>query len=336
MKLKTFLFALLSILTLNVFSQFPVNVYVVGGNPNCPVTVMGYYASPDSSLTGNLTFTYSPNGLWISSVPTPTADVVVSVCAIDCMGASQCTGGPITPGTVTTFDIVLNTLSDMDMDGYSSPEDCDDNNPYIHPNAPEMCDGLDNNCDGVIETEPSISMYFVPDSVVSEPNSIYVICQTTNITSWTWDFQNGVVDSTPYPTTSYGSTGTYTFCLYGTSPEGCMTDSCLSFTIDSTGWFPGGIMSEYTLNIVPDYTTGVEVLTNNIKVWPNPIGEVINISAPSNNTNVKIMSVDGKVVFSQNFNQKQIQIDGNLLSNGSYVIVMTDDSGKVYTTRIIK
>jgi hypothetical protein len=63
---------------------------------------------------------------------------------------------------------------------------------------------------------------------------------------------------------------------------------------------------------------------------------VINISAPSNNTNVKIMSVDGKVVFSQNFNQKQIQIDGNLLSNGSYVIVMTDDSGKVYTTRIIK
>jgi hypothetical protein len=124
--------------------------------------------------------------------------------------------------------------------------------------------------------------------------------------------------------------------LYGTSPEGCMTDSCLTFTIDSTGWFPGGIMSEYTLNIVPDYTTGVEVLTNNIKVWPNPIGEVINISAPSNNTNVKIMSVDGKVVFSQNFNQKQIQIDGNLLSNGSYVIVMTDESGKVYTTRIIK
>jgi hypothetical protein len=144
------------------------------------------------------------------------------------------------------------------------------------------------------------------------------------------------VDSTQYPTASYGSTGTYTFCLYGMSPEGCMTDSCLTFTIDSTGWFPGGIMSEYTLNIVPDYTTGVEVLTNNIKVWPNPIGEVINISAPSNNTNVKIMSVDGKVVFSQNFNQKQIQIDGNLLSNGSYVIVMTDDSGKVYTTRIIK
>jgi hypothetical protein len=110
MKLKTFLFALLSILTLNVFSQFPVNVYVVGGSPNCPVTVMGYYASPDSTLTGTLTFTYSPNGLWISSVPTPTADVVVSVCAIDCQGASQCTGGPITPGTVTTFDIVLNTL----------------------------------------------------------------------------------------------------------------------------------------------------------------------------------------------------------------------------------
>ena len=336
MKLKTFLFALLSILTLNVFSQFPVNVYVVGGSPNCPVTVTGYYASPDSTLTGTLTFTYSPNGVWITSVPSPTSDMVVSVCAIDCQGVTQCTGGPIVPGTVTTFDIVLNTLSDMDMDGYSIPEDCDDNNPYIHPNAPEMCDGIDNNCDGIIEVQPSISMYFVPDSIVSEPNSIYVICQTTNVSSWMWEFGNGVNDSTPYPTTNYGSVGTYTFCLYGTSPEGCMTDSCLTFTIDSTGWFPGGIMSEYTLNIVPDYTVGVTELTNNIKVWPNPIGDVINISAPSNNTNVKIISVDGKCVYNQKFYQKQIQINGNILSKGSYVILMTDDSGEVYTTRIIK
>ena len=49
---------------------------------------------------------------------------------------------------------------DWDGDGYSSnPEccpdwafcDCDDNNALVHPGALEVCDGLDNNCDGVVD-----------------------------------------------------------------------------------------------------------------------------------------------------------------------------------------
>lgn len=37
---------------------------------------------------------------------------------------------------------------DRDHDGYLSYEDCDDNNPAIHPGAEERCDGLDNDCSG--------------------------------------------------------------------------------------------------------------------------------------------------------------------------------------------
>lgn len=343
MKLKTFLFALMSILTLNVFSQFPINVYVVGENPNCPVTVVGDYSLDDSTWTGPLMFSYSPNGVWIASAPPiDSTDVYVSICAIDCQGTAQCIGGIVTPGAVTTFDIVMPIFDDMDDDGYLSIEsggdDCNDYDPFTYPGALEACDGVDNNCDGVLNTPPTISMYFVPDSLVSEPNTIYVVCETTGANFWGWDWglASGVDSLSLYTSFIYDSPGTYTPCLYAFSPNGCMTDSCLTFTIDSTGWFPGGIMSEYTLHIVPDYTTGVEVLTNNIKVWPNPIEDVINISAPSNNCNIKIVSVDGKVVFNQKFYQKQIQINGNQLSKGSYVIVMTDDSGKVYTTRIIK
>lgn len=47
-------------------------------------------------------------------------------------------------------------VEDMDDDGYSSQEDCDDYNASIHPNANEVCDGIDNNCDGDIDADDSL------------------------------------------------------------------------------------------------------------------------------------------------------------------------------------
>ena len=37
--------------------------------------------------------------------------------------------------------------ADEDNDGYTADVDCNDTNPSIHPDATEVCDGLDNNCD---------------------------------------------------------------------------------------------------------------------------------------------------------------------------------------------
>lgn len=40
---------------------------------------------------------------------------------------------------------------DNDGDGFTASDDCDDNDPFTFPGAEELCDGKDNNCDGVID-----------------------------------------------------------------------------------------------------------------------------------------------------------------------------------------
>lgn len=41
--------------------------------------------------------------------------------------------------------------TDNDSDGYNVEVDCDDARQTVNPDAPEACDGLDNNCDGEVD-----------------------------------------------------------------------------------------------------------------------------------------------------------------------------------------
>ncbi|MEC7987974.1 MAG: putative metal-binding motif-containing protein, partial [Myxococcota bacterium] len=56
-------------------------------------------------------------------------------------------------------NIETDVNTDVDADGFHIGEDCDDTNETINPAATEMCDGVDNNCDGVVDENVTIVIY---------------------------------------------------------------------------------------------------------------------------------------------------------------------------------
>jgi MYXO-CTERM domain-containing protein len=51
------------------------------------------------------------------------------------------------------MEITATTVTDADLDGWESDEDCDDSDPDTHPTAPELCDGVDNDCNGLLPAD---------------------------------------------------------------------------------------------------------------------------------------------------------------------------------------
>ena len=50
----------------------------------------------------------------------------------------------------------LTLAEDADGDGFDETTDCDDQDPAVHPDADELCNGLDDDCDGTIDEDDAV------------------------------------------------------------------------------------------------------------------------------------------------------------------------------------
>ena len=73
------------------------------------------------------------------------------------------------PGRLIGIEIGVDAINlaetyfyqDADQDGYFNNVDCDDNNATVFPGAMEICDGLDNNCDGEVDEGIQYAVFYL-------------------------------------------------------------------------------------------------------------------------------------------------------------------------------
>ena len=181
----------------------------------------------------------------------------------------------------------------------------------------------------------STTIELIPDSMVAMENAVMIFWNEdpSTISSVLWDFGNGMTSSDFYPTYFYDSIGTYTVCLTVNFFDGCSATSCVTFTMDANGTSgPGGAqMNGFWLNTTGTYPNSVNELTTNstsVNMFPNPTSGNVAVKAsqlnPSENTIIRIYSIDGKEVFANQFGNGAVnntfQLNVSELSNGYYFL----------------
>ena len=123
---------------------------------------------------------------------------------------------------------------------------------------------------------------------------------------------------------------TLSICVISEAP--CEITQCIDTVL-----YMGAGQQVSTFNIqIPWVSSVTEELTNNIKTWPNPVSGIFSINTPSNSGTIKIYAIDGSCVYENNYFNKTIKMNSDILVEGTYVITLIDDNGMFYTTKIIK
>ena len=205
-------------------------------------------------------------------------------------------------GNPVVFTFSLNASPvDNDGDGFFGSDDCDDTNATVFPGAPEICDNLDNNCDGEIDE----GLEFVTNFIDNDGDGY-------------GDSDDSFVDCEAAP---------------GTSLMGGDCDD----TNDEIN--PGA--TEIPNNGIDENCDGMDLLSSThelsnsiLNIYPNPAIDLINIDVTGQlNYQVSIYNPEGKLMISSN-NSSQLNVEA--MPIGSYILQIQDlNSGQKIVERIV-
>ncbi len=275
--------------------------------------------------------------------------------------ANDCDDNDAMSGVATTY-----FYADADMDGFGSmtdsilacvvtpgyvanSQDCDDNNPSTFPGATEVCDGLDNNCDGNVD-EGITAFTWYEDA---DGDGLGNPASTTQDCAQPVGFvgnQNDCDDTDPTP--NAGETVYY--ADVDGDGFGDINDP-ISTCVQPVGYVANDTDCDDTnANINPnatdingnsidencdgvDGTLGLNDLNQlMVSVAPNPgVNEFQVVTTFTHKTSVEVLTVDGKVVATAVSSNGTVTVETNELSRGTY-IVRVSSNGQVATTRWMK
>jgi hypothetical protein len=302
---------------------------------------------------------------------TPPNGYVLS--AGDCDDSNAQISGPITyyldaDGDTFGSDSSAQIVCQNPGIGYvTTGGDCNDANPLINPNATEICDGIDNDCDGLADDGLVFAMYYVDadgdgfgdeatgvESCSQPQNTITVggDCDDTNDQIYPGATEvcdsedndcDGSIDEGLTFTTYYtdadndgfgtDSTG-LSFCQipgpgFSTNNQDC-NDTNGQINPNATDVLGNGIDENC------DGVDGVLGITNltsiSSSIYPNPTsGNSILVFSEQQKGELFLRDLNGKLVYSKSFNQKEVEIASSSLITGTYILEIKINGEKLFS-----
>jgi len=217
---------------------------------------------------------------------------------------------------------------DLDGDGFGTPQsklpscdslppggfvannlDCDDNDPLINPDMPELCDGIDNNCNGMIDEGLPTTVYYVDldEDGFGNPLESIVSCQDTAPSG------------------------------YVTNGDDC-DDTNPNINPNAVEVIDG---VDNDCNGLIDDVSSVSGLAMQVKTYPNPVREQLTILLGHDvgPAEVQVVNAEGRVVVTRvlNFSAGSGMLSFVGLPTGVYLLRIADASGKKYwVQRVVK
>jgi uncharacterized repeat protein (TIGR01451 family) len=92
-----------------------------------------------------------------------------------------------------------------------------------------------------------------------------------------------------------------------------------------------------TSDLMAEFSVGIaEAAQTNVRVFPNPVRDALNIHVPQGNWSIEVFSMDGRIALSDRSSGELLGLNARVLAPGSYVLRLIDDAGTVLNTRFMK